>query len=137
MKTLMLIILALGSTTAFAEFNDLFCDRPFFHATDPLAPRDDLGLRHQTSTSVNETEFEHRVPWRFYYNVQSGRQLITSRAYVGALQRDLKRQGFFWGTVDGVFSAEVSDAIARLQKGYSMRVTGTLTIAVRRVLYLT
>lgn len=66
MKTLILIVLALGSTTAFAEFNDIFCDRPFFHATDPLAPRDDLGLRHQTGTNLNETDFAHRVPWRFY-----------------------------------------------------------------------
>jgi hypothetical protein len=30
----------------------------------------------------------------------------------------------------------VSDAIAHLQKNYSQRVTGTLTIPVRRVLHL-
>ena len=31
---------------------------------------------------------------------------------------------------------EVSEAIARLQKNYSQRVTGTLTVPVRRVLHL-
>jgi len=31
---------------------------------------------------------------------------------------------------------QVSDAIAHLQKNYSQRVTGTLTIPVRRVLHL-
>jgi len=35
-----------------------------------------------------------------------------------------------------VFTPEVADAIARLQKNYSMRVTGTLTDPVRRALRL-
>jgi peptidoglycan hydrolase-like protein with peptidoglycan-binding domain len=48
----------------------------------------------------------------------------------------LRRLGYYCGPIDGVFSGEVSDAIARLQKNYSMRVTGTLTIPVRRALHL-
>ena len=62
--------------------------------------------------------------------------LIAKPAYVGALQRDLSRLGYYCGPIDGVYSDEVSDAIASLQKNYSMRVTGTLTVPVRRVLHL-
>jgi peptidoglycan hydrolase-like protein with peptidoglycan-binding domain len=68
--------------------------------------------------------------------LESGRELIGRPAYVGALQRDLRRLGYYCGPIDGVFSGEVSDAIARLQKNYSMRVTGTLSIPVRRALHL-
>ena len=63
-------------------------------------------------------------------------QLIVQPAYVGGLQRDLRRLGYYCGPIDGVFSDEVSEAIARLQKNYSMRVTGTLTDPVRRALHL-
>jgi hypothetical protein len=35
-----------------------------------------------------------------------------------------------------VFTPQLADAIARLQKKYSMRVTGTLTDPVRRALHL-
>ena len=63
-------------------------------------------------------------------------ELITQPAYVGALQRDLSRLGYYCGPIDGVFSDEVSEAIASLQKNYSQRVTGTLTVPVRRVLHL-
>ena len=62
---------------------------------------------------------------------------MVQPAYVGALQRDLKRLGYYCGPIDGVFSDEVSDAIARLQKNYSMRVTGDAEpIQVRRALHL-
>jgi peptidoglycan hydrolase-like protein with peptidoglycan-binding domain len=57
-------------------------------------------------------------------------------AYVSALQRDLRRLGYYCGPIDGVFSDDVGDAIARLQKNYSMRVTGTLTDPLRRALHL-
>jgi peptidoglycan hydrolase-like protein with peptidoglycan-binding domain len=63
-------------------------------------------------------------------------QLVLDPAYVGALQTTLRRLGYYCGPVDGVFTAEVSYAIARLQKNYSMRVTGTLTTPVRRALHL-
>jgi hypothetical protein len=119
-----------------ADVNDIFFDRPFFHHTDTLAPRDDWGLLHQSRTTVYETDFAPRHGWRPLYYFEGGRQLIAQPAYVGALQRDLARLGYYCGSIDGVFSDEVSEAIASLQKNYSMRVTGTLTVPVRRVLHL-
>jgi hypothetical protein len=110
-------------------------DYPLFHSTDALAPRDELALRHQMP-SVNATDFAPRYHWRPLYWLEGQRDLIRQPAYVGALQRDLRRLGYYCGPIDGIFSPEVSDAIARLQKNYSMRVTGTLTIPVRRALFL-
>jgi peptidoglycan hydrolase-like protein with peptidoglycan-binding domain len=91
---------------------------------------------HQSRTTVYETDFAPRHGWRPLYYLESGRVLIAKPAYVGALQRDLSRLGYYCGPIDGVYSDEVSDAIASLQKNYSMRVTGTLTVPVRRVLHL-
>ena len=62
--------------------------------------------------------------------------MVADPGYVGALQRDLKRLGYYCGPIDGVYTVEVAEAIAALQKNYSQKVTGTLTIPVRRVLYL-
>ena len=110
-------------------------DNPFFHSTDSLAPRDDWGLLHQ-SRAVYPTDFEPRFHWRTLYYFKAKEQLMVQPAYVGALQRDLRRVGYYCGPIDGVFSDEVSDAIARLQKNHSMRVSGTLTDPVRRALHL-
>jgi Putative peptidoglycan binding domain len=134
MKKIVLIVLIIGLRTAGAQVGALF-DNPFFHCTDPLAPRDDLGLLHQ-SKNVNETDFAPRYPWRPLYWLEGKRDLVAQRAYVGAVQRDLTRLGYYCGPIDGIYSADVSDAIARFQKNYSMRVTGTLTIPVRRALHL-
>ena len=131
-----LLIITFSAVIARADINDIFFDRPFFHHTDTLAPRDEWGLLHQSRTTVYETDFAPRYSPRAAYYGMSGRQLITQAAYVGALQRDLTRLGYYCGPIDGVFSDEVSDGIASLQKNYSMRVTGTLTIPVRRVLHL-
>ena len=60
----------------------------------------------------------------------------TVKAYVGALQVALQRNGYYCGPIDGVYGPDVSDAIAKLQKNHSMRVTGTLTDPVRRALHL-
>jgi peptidoglycan hydrolase-like protein with peptidoglycan-binding domain len=57
-------------------------------------------------------------------------------AYVGSMQTALRRRGYYRGPIDGIFSPEVADAIARLQKNYSLRVTGTLTDSVRRALHM-
>src|SRR6267378_2455968 len=130
------LILALSAVIARADLNDIFFDRPFFHHTDTLAARDDWGLLHQSRTTLYETDFASRYNPRAAYYGMSGRELITQPAYVGALQRDLARLGYYCGPIDGVFSDQVSDAIARLQKNYSQRVTGTLTVPVRRVLHL-
>ncbi len=104
-------------------------------STDPLAPRDEWGLLHQ-SPSLNSTDFDRRHYWRASYYFESGRSLTADPAYVGALQTALRRLGYYCGETDGVYSPEVSDAIARLQKNYSLRVTGNLNIPVRRALHL-
>lgn len=103
--------------------------------TDSLAPRDEDGLLHQMPF-VNPTDLAPRYSARFQYYFQPGDSLTTRPAYVGALQSTLRRLGYYCGPTDGVFSAEVSAAIARMQKNYSQRVTGTLTIGVRRALHL-
>lgn len=113
-------------------------DSPFFFFNpygDPLAPRDDEGLLHQMP-ALNRTDFDHRAPFRFNYYCGSGTSLASDPAYVGALQNVLRRQGYYCGPIDGVFSDAVRSAIARMQKNYSLRVTGTLTVGVRRGLHL-
>src|SRR5438445_4299264 len=118
MKNTILILLgvALSTLTVRADLNDIFFDRPFFHHTDSLAPRDDWGLLHQSRTTLNETDFAPRYHCRSLYYLESGRDLTAQPAYVGALQRDLGRLGYYCGPIDGIFSPDVSEAIARLQK---------------------
>src|SRR2546423_2554736 len=139
MKNTIFILLSIalsGFAVQAADDHDPFFFTPFFHHNDTLAPRDDWGLLHQSRTTIYETDFASRYSPRAAYYGMSGSQLITQPAYVGALQRDLARLGYYCGPIDGVFSDEVSEAIASLQKNYSQRVTGTLTIPVRRVLHL-
>jgi len=132
-KLSIIVLLAFGWIAVNAQTTD---NRDLlFHSTDSLAPRDDLGLLHQVP-APNAIDFEPRYHWRPLYWLEGKKDLIKQPAYIGALQRDLRRLGYYCGPIDGVFSDEVSDAIARLQKNYSMRVTGTLTIPVRRALYL-
>ena len=102
---------------------------------DPLSHRDDYGILHQ-SPRLNRADFEPRHPYRFSYYFESGEKLIADPAYVGALQASLHDQGYYCGPIDGVFSNRVAEAIARLQKNYSLQVTGTLTVGVRRALHL-
>lgn len=107
-----------------------------FRSVDPLAARDEWGILHQMPLT-NATDFERRrFHTRITYNMQSGRSLAKDPAYVGALQVALQRNGYYCGPIDGVFSPDVVDAITRLQKNYSMRVTGNLTLPVRRALRL-
>ena len=110
-------------------------DDPLFHSTDPLAPRDEWGVLHQTPT-LYPTDFFHRHPYRVYYYFHSGKELLADPAYVGALQVCLRNRGYYCGPIDGIASEEVSDAIARLQKNHTQRVTGRLTVPVRRALRL-
>ena len=122
------ILLIMLSATASAD--------SIFRSVDPLAARDEWGILHQTP-NTNPTDFERRrFHTRITYNMQSGRSLIKDPAYVGALQVALRRHGYYCGEIDGIFSADVAEAITRLQKNHSMRVTGNLTIAVRRALRL-
>jgi hypothetical protein len=135
MKRIVLaLIFALGAAIVQAdEFEVLSHD--IFRPTDPLAQRDDWGLVHQ-GPHVNATDFAPRYRWRLCYYFMAPEQLILQPAYVGSMQTTLRRLGYYCGPVDGVFTAEVADAIARLQKNYSMHVTGTLTNPVRRALHL-
>ena len=105
-------------------------------ATDPLAARDKWGLLYQSPSVLPTDLARRRYHTRLTYYMQSGRGLSNDPAYVGALQVALRRTGYYCGQIDGVFSVEVTDAIARLQKNYSMRVTGNLTVPVRRALRL-
>lgn len=109
--------------------------QPAFHASDPLAPRDEWGFKHQMAATI-PIDFEPRFKWRPLYWLLDGHEVVRQPAYVAAVQRDLQLLGYYCGPIDGNFSAEVGDAIARLQKNYSMRVTGTVTMPVRRALHL-
>jgi hypothetical protein len=131
------LILALGATVARADRVGEYgiFDADIFPATDPLAQRDEWGLLHQ-GKRVNATDFAPRYRWRFCYYFKAPEQLIVQPAYVGSMQAALRRRGYYCGPTDGIFSPEVADAIARLQKNYSLRVTGTLTEPVRRALHL-
>ncbi|MDQ2659090.1 MAG: peptidoglycan-binding protein [Verrucomicrobiota bacterium] len=107
----------------------------FGSARDPLAPRDSWGLLHQMPW-IEPTDYEPREPCRFFYYSKSRTVVEADPAYVGALQVALRRNGYYCGPIDGVFSDDVSEAIAKLQKAYRMRVNGALTVAVRRSLHL-
>ena len=128
------LILCLSATVAYADEFDVV-DYGIFHSTDPLAQRSEWGLVHQNPV-LNATDFAPRYRWRWCYYFKAPEQLITQPAYVGSMQTALHRLGYYCGPVDGVFTPEVSYAIARLQKNYSMRVTGTLTEPVRRALHM-
>ena len=110
-------------------------DQPLFHSTDPLAPRDEWGVLHQ-SPSLNPTDFSHRSGSRWYFYFKSRHELLADPAYVGALQNVLRSRGYYCGPIDGIMSSEVNDAIARVQKNYAQRVTGRLTVPVRRAINL-
>ena len=113
----------------------LASDDPLFHSTDPLAPRDDLGVLHQMPT-LNPIDFAPRHSSRFFYYFKSGRELLTDPAYVAALQVVMRSRGYYCGPIDGIMSESVNDAIAHLQKNYTQSVTGRLTVPVRRALNL-
>jgi hypothetical protein len=130
MSILVLVFCAVSSVANAQAYS-----QPAFHSRDPLAPTDEWGQAHQMP-APNETDFANRFPWRPLYWLEGKNSLVRQPAYVGALQRELIRRGYYCGPIDGIYSDEVGDAIARLQKNYSMRVTGTLTIPVRRALHL-
>jgi hypothetical protein len=130
----LVLVLGLGAIVADADEFDIV-DYGIFRSTDPLAQRDEWGLVHQTP-HVNATDFAPRHSWRWEYYFKGRNQLVLDPAYVGSLQAALRRLGYYCGPVDGVFTPEVSYAIARLQKNYSMRVNGMLDVPVRRALHM-
>jgi Putative peptidoglycan binding domain len=125
------MLLACNGVRAFILDEEIFSHR----SVDSLAPRDEYDLLHQMP-DVRATDYVHRDSRRWIYYFKSNEELTADTAYVAALQRDLKRLGYYCGPIDGVFSDEVSFAIARLQKNYSMRVTGEMNGPVRRALHL-
>ncbi len=110
-------------------------DDPLFHSTSPLAPRDDWGVLHQSPNLIS-ADFFPRHGHRIYYYFKSGRELLADPAYVSALQICLRNRGYYCGPIDGINSDEVSEAIAKCQKNHAQRVTGHLTVPVRRALNL-
>ena len=129
-SALVVSLIVLSAACASADFDD-----PLFHSSDPLSPRDEWGRLHQTAT-VNPIDYAHREDSRLYYYFKSGRELLADPAYVGALQVVLRNRGYYCGPIDGIMSEEVSLAIARVQKNHVQRVTGRLTVPVRRALNL-
>src|ERR1700745_411532 len=128
------VILGVGAAIAQAdEYNVLDVD--IFRSVDALAQRDEWGLLHQ-GKHVYDTDFAPRYKWRWIYYFKANEQLIVQPAYVGSMQRALRRLGYYCGPINGVFTSEVSDAIARFQKNASMPVTGTFTESVRYGLHL-
>ena len=130
----LVLILGLNAMVAQGDEFDIV-DYGIFRSLDPLAQRDEWGTTHQTP-HVNATDFAPRYSWRWMYYFKGRDQLVLDPAYVGSLQTALHRLGYYCGPVDGVFTPEVSYAIARLQKNYSMRVTGNLDTPVRRALHM-
>ncbi len=130
------VVLFVGLSAIVARGDEFdIVDYGIFRSVDPLAQRDEWGTIHQTP-HVNATDFAPRYPWRWIYYFKGRNELVLDPGYVGSLQTALRRMGYYCGPVDGVFTPEVSYAIARLQKNYSMRVTGTLTTPVRRALHM-
>ena len=123
------LFLGLGAIAAQAS------DQPLFHSENPLAPRDEWGVLHQMP-KVDETDYFPRSGSRWYYYFKSRHELLRDPAYVASLQTVLRNRGYYCGPIDGNMSDEVSLAIARVQKNYVQRVTGTLTVPVRRALNL-
>jgi hypothetical protein len=124
------LIISLVAVSAFASDDD-----PLFHSTNPLAPRDEWGRLHQMP-NVDATDYFHRSGSRLYYYFKSRQELLRDPAYVASLQVVLRNRGYYCGPIDGVMSDNVSEAIARVQKNHVQRVTGTLTVPVRRALNL-
>ncbi|HSP44749.1 MAG TPA: peptidoglycan-binding protein [Chthoniobacterales bacterium] len=110
-------------------------DEPIFHSKNPLAPRDEYGVLHQMP-NVDATDYAPRSGSRWYYYFKTRHELLRDPAYVASLQVVLRNRGYYCGPIDGIMSEDVSDAIARVQKNYVQRVTGTLTVPVRRALNL-
>ena len=128
---LLLFLLGMCSLRATTQAHD----QPLFHAADPLAPRDDWGGLHQMP-ELDVTDFAPRYRLRFLYYFEGRNDLAQNPAYLGALQNALRRLGYYCGPTDGVFTTDVSDALTKMQKAYRMRVTGTITLPVRRALHL-
>lgn len=131
LRRLALCVVLLGSVLAASPVSA----GPLFVYGDGLAPRDEWGKLH-VSPVVDGTDFEPRYAVRFHYYFKGPKTLQADPAYVAAVQTSLRRLGYYCGETDGVYTSEVSEAIARLQKNHGLKVNGSLNVAVRRVLHL-
>jgi len=64
-----------------------------FHSTDSLARATIWGYFIKYP-APNATDFEPRYHWRPLYWLEGKKDLINQPAYVGAVQRDLRRLGY-------------------------------------------
>src|ERR1700736_1093649 len=130
LRRAVILFAAMFAVSVFAQDDD-----PLFHSRNPLAPRDEWGVLHQMP-NVDPTDYFHRSGSRLYYYFKSRHELLRDPAYVASLQVVLRNRGYYCGPIDGIMSDSVSEAIARVQKNHVQRVTGTLTVPVRRALNL-
>lgn len=130
LRSAVILFSAILAVSVFASDDD-----PLFHSRNPLAPRDEWGVLHQMP-NVDPTDYFHRSGSRLYYYFKSRHELLRDPAYVASLQVVLRNRGYYCGPIDGIMSDAVSEAIARVQKNYVQRVTGTLTVPARRALNL-
>jgi hypothetical protein len=80
---------------------------PWFHETDPLAPRDEWGLFHQSKT-VYPTDYAPRYLADRSITIQLSRhELLADPAYVAALQNILRSRGYYCGPINGIMSQSV------------------------------
>jgi Putative peptidoglycan binding domain len=124
------LVISLVAVSAFASDDD-----PLFHSSNPLANRDEWGRLHQMP-NVDATDYFPRSGSRWYYYFKSRHELLRDPAYVASLQVVLRNRGYYCGPIDGIMSDNVSEAIAKVQRNHVQRVTGTLTVPVRRALNL-
>ena len=131
----LVLIVGLSATVAQADEFDVV-DYGIFRSIDPLAQRDEWGTTHQTP-HVNATDFAPRYSLAMDVITLSA---ATNWFWIRLMSVRCKRRCAGWVIIADQSTAylrrKLSYAIARLQKNYSMRVTGTLTTPVRRALHM-
>src|SRR5690349_12687660 len=93
---LVAMFIACSGVCGFIIDEEIFSHR----SVDSLAPRDEYDLLHQMPTPL-PTDYAHRDSRRWVYYFKSNEALMADQAYVAAMQRDLKRLGYYCGRVDG------------------------------------
>ena len=93
------MLFAFSSAQAFILDEEIFSIR----SIDSLAERDEYGLLHQGKDPIQPTGTRAIIAGLFITS-KASEQLIAEPAYVGALQRDLHRLGYYCGPIDGVFT---------------------------------
>ena len=121
-------------------FSNLHCDLRslrgdefhFGRSRQPLVPARFMG-RSAHTPALNEPDFERRESWRLS-TTKIAAMCDEGSAYVGAVQEALPADWLLLRTIDRVWSEDMIDAIARLQKAYATGKWST-HVSVRRALY--